>query len=62
MSIRKTATIDLYHAYGTGKMTVSISYRGKVQKIIEHDGQSFSLVYIAKMWAAANGFTRAVVV
>ena len=65
MQVRKTATIAIYHAHGTGNLVASISHRGKVQKIIEHEKhetQAFSLAYTAKMWAAANGFARAIVI
>lgn len=55
----KTATINVYHMFGTARTTVAqVLYRGKpLHSIIDTDTPN-NLLAQARAWALSRGFTR----
>ena len=58
MSKNKTATIKIYHIYGTKKgIAADVSYRGKL--LVCFDGQDpNALLSLSRIWARNRGYTH----
>ena len=59
----KTATIRVYHVFGTKSLFASdIFYRGKMRAFFEGKGNPQTYTDKAQAWAHANGFTHTKVI
>lgn len=55
----KTATIRIYHVFGTRKQTAAdVLYRGRVLRFFEGIDTPQKYLDLARTWAHDNGFTH----
>ena len=55
----KTATIRVYHVFGTKKQTsADVLYRGKVLKFFEGIDTPQKYLEMARQWSHQNGFSH----